>query len=89
MKFSNPCIGDWTSTRLEIYADLYFKHRYGDPISRVYSEKNCVRDRAGGRGRGRNRGRDNHDLGDPSKNSSVNRSLRQHYPVLGNQVHAT
>lgn len=48
-----------------------------------------MRDRAGGRGRGRNRGRDNHDLGDPSKNSSVNRSLRQHYPVLGNQVHAT
>ncbi|CAN6805010.1 unnamed protein product, partial [Brassica oleracea] len=61
---------------------------HGNPISSVYSENNCVRGRAGGRGRNhrRGRGRDNLDLGDPSKNSSVNRSLRQRYPVLGSQV---
>lgn len=58
---------------------------HGNPISSVYSENNCVRGRAGGRGRGR----DNLDLGDPSRNSSVNRSLRQRYPVLGSQVHTT
>lgn len=56
---------------------------HGNPISSVYSENNCVRGRAGGRGRGR----DNLDLGDPSRNSSVNRSLRQRYPVLGSQVY--
>ncbi|KAF3519816.1 hypothetical protein DY000_02063708 [Brassica cretica] len=64
---------------------------HGNPISSVYSENNCVRGRAGGRGRNhrRGRGRDNLDLGDPSRNSSVNRSLRQRYPVLGSQVHTT